>query len=261
MTLSIDDDLIEFLIVTARKAGTEVLRIFHSDFKVRVKEDKSPVTLADERAEAIIRKALEERTPHIPFVGEEAYATGHRPDLSSGTFWLVDALDGTKEFIQKRTEFTINVALVVKNIPVLGVIYSPGNDVTYFGSNNGAFCESKIEGKREIFTRIPDNDGLIVVQSRSHRVGEAEYLKNVNIKKIISSGSSIKFCIIAAGEADLYLRMGPTSEWDTAAGHAILLSAGGQMTQLDDSPFIYGKNDILNPPFIAMGKPRNLAKL
>ena len=254
MTNPLDDALIEFLIAISKKAGNAIMEFYHTEFLVRKKIDNSPVTEADEKAESIIRFALNKRHPDIPFVGEEAYAKGHRPDLSGGLFWLVDALDGTKEFIQCRDEFTVNIALVEFGNPILGVVHAPAKQETYWGSSAGAYLEEKNQGRRPIRTRVPSKNGLTVTMSHSHRADEEEYLKDYNIKERTHSGSSLKFCFVAAGKADLYPRLGTTSEWDTAAGHAILSFAGGQMTGLDGTPIMYGKNDIKNPFFVARGQ-------
>ena len=254
MTYPLDQALIEYLVATAKEAGIVIMEVYNTEFEVRRKSDKSPVTEADEKAEGIIRLALKKRTPNIPFVGEEAYSAGHQPDISGGLFWLVDALDGTMEFIQHRSEFTVNIALVENGSPIFGVVHAPAKKFTYWGWAVGAYLEVEGRGKHAIKTRVPDKDGLTIAMSRSHRAGEDDYLKDFDVKKTITSGSSLKFCLVADGQADLYLRLGPTSEWDTAAGHAVLLFAGGQMTKLDGTPFVYGKSDIRNPYFMAQGQ-------
>jgi len=246
----------DFAVAIARDAGDVIMEIYKTDFDVRSKEDASPVTEADEKAEALIRVRLEDAYPDIPFIGEEAYAAGHRPDISGGLFWLVDALDGTKEFVHKRGEFTVNIALIEEGSPIFGVVHAPAKERTFWGSAaHGAFGADGHSAPRAIQTRKPDPDGMIVVASRSHRSGEDEFLKQITVKDTVNSGSSLKFCLVAAGEADIYPRMGPTSEWDTGAGHAVLMAAGGEMAQFDGSPFVYGKDDILNPHFIARGQP------
>ena len=254
MTNPLDDALIEFLLAISRKAGNAIMEFYDTDLLVRKKIDNSPVTEADEKAENIIKLALNKRHPDIPFVGEEAYTKGHRPDLSGGLFWLVDALDGTKEFIQYRDEFTVNIALVEFGNPILGEVHAPAKQVTYWGSDAGAYLEEKNLRRHPIRTRVPSKNGLTVTTSRSHRAGEEEYLKDFNIKERVYSGSWLKFCLIASGKADLYPRLGTTSEWDTAAGPAVLSFAGGQMTSLDGTPIMYGKNDIKNPFFVASGQ-------
>ena len=254
MTFAVTNEMMAFAVSKAREAGDVIMEIYNTDFEVKTKNDSSPVTEADERGEALIRSSLTDSYPDIPFIGEEAYAAGYRPDIGRGLFWLVDALDGTKEFIQKRGEFTVNIALIEAGVPVFGVVHAPAKKRTFWGAkSHGAFAKDGDSAPRKIKTRTPHDDGLVAVASRSHRSGEDEFLKQLTIKDTVTSGSSLKFCLIAAGEADIYPRMGPTSEWDTAAGHAVLLAAGGQMTQVDGSPFVYGKTNIRNPYFIAQG--------
>ena len=256
MSFSVTTKMMAFAVATARAAGDVIMEIYNTDFDVRSKDDGSPVTEADERGEALIRARLEDAYPEIPFIGEEAYGAGHKPVVDGGLFWLVDALDGTKEFIHKRGEFTVNIALIDAGVPVFGVVHAPAKKRTFWGGySHGAFAADGESPPHGITTRTPEADGLVVVASRSHRSGEDEFLKQFTIKETVTSGSSLKFCLVAAGEADIYPRTGPTSEWDTAAGHAVLLAAGGQMTKIDGTPFIYGKDDILNPHFIAQGRP------
>ena len=256
MSFSVTNEMMAFAVTTARAAGDIIMDIYNTDFDIRSKDDNSPVTEADEQGEALIRARLKNTYPDIPFIGEEAYAAGHKPSVDGGLFWLVDALDGTKEFIHKRGEFTVNIALIDGGVPVFGVVHAPAKKRTFWGAqSHGAFAAEGGSSPHGITTRTPKADGLVVVASRSHRSGEDEFLKQFTIKETVTSGSSLKFCLVAAGEADMYPRMSPTSEWDTAAGHAVLLAAGGQMTQIDGSPFVYGKDDILNPHFIAQGQP------
>ena len=255
MTNTFDKGQTEFLINVAKDAGSAIMELHNIDLKVKHKIDNSPVTEADERAEKIIRLALKKHFPDIPFIGEEGYSSGERPDTSRGMFWLVDALDGTKEFIEGRHEFTVNIALIKFGHPIFGIVHAPARKETYWGSHAGAFKEKKGNKRQAIQTREPDKNGLTVTLSHSHRTGEEEYLKDFNIKQILRYGSSLKFCLIASGEADLYPRLGNTSEWDTAAGHAVLLFAGGRMTRLDGGAFLYGKKDIINSHFVASGYP------
>ena len=255
MTHSLDQGLTEFLIDVAKDAGNIIMEFYSTSFEVRHKIDNSPVTEADERAERNIRLALEKRYPEIPFIGEEGYSSGDRPDISGGIFWLVDALDGTKEFIQQRDEFTVNIALIEFGCPIFGIVHAPAREETYWGSHSGAFNEIKGKKRQTIQTRDPDKNGLTVTLSHSHRANEEEYLKDFNVKERLHYGSSLKFCLVASGIADLYPRLGNTSEWDTAAGHAVLIFAGGKMTQPDGKAFLYGKKDIVNPHFVASGFP------
>ena len=169
MTYLVDKSLIEFLLVISKKAGTEIMKFYNTDFAVRTKIDNSPVTEADENAEGIIRSALKSKYPKIPFVGEESFANGHRPNLSDGLFWLVDALDGTQEFIRRRNEFTVNIALVEFGLPILGVIHAPAKQTTYWGYNVGAYIEEKGQERRSIHTRDANKNNLTVTMSRTHR--------------------------------------------------------------------------------------------
>jgi 3'(2'), 5'-bisphosphate nucleotidase len=248
--------LAETLGKTARKAGAAIMEIYHSDFAVDTKDDKSPVTAADAAGEKIILADLLALTPDLPVVAEESAAAGVIPDISGGIFWLVDPLDGTKEFIKRNGEFTVNIGLIVHGRPLLGVVYAPVLDILYLGWGPGT-CLREKEGLRQaIQCRVPGADGVVVLASRSHATSEAlqEYLKGTTVASITNAGSSLKFCRLAEGDADLYPRFGPTCEWDTAAAHAVLLAAGGDVVQTDGAPFEYGKAPtFLNPSFIAKG--------
>ncbi|MBT3990610.1 MAG: 3'(2'),5'-bisphosphate nucleotidase CysQ [Rhodospirillaceae bacterium] len=254
MTPNFNDDLVQKLRDLTIEAGAAILEIYHTDFEIRSKADSSPVTEADEKAEAIILAGLTELAPDIPAIGEEAYTAGVRPDISGGVFWLVDALDGTKEFVNKRDEFTVNIALIENGEPIFGIVYAPAIAKSFWGGDFGAYAQDADGEQRAISARVPAADGIVVVASRSHRAGEEEFLADYTVKEIINSGSSLKICLIAAGEADLYPRLGPTSEWDIAAGHAVLSAAGGSITQIDGAPFVYGKDNIRNPHFLAKGR-------
>ena len=253
MPLELSNELTKSLLDLAQNAGDKILEFYKSDIQIRQKSDKTPVTEADEKAESIILSGLAELTPQIPAIGEESYSKGTRHDISGGLFWLVDALDGTKEFVNKRNEFTVNIALIEREIAIFGIVHAPAISRTFWGGSFGAFSRDKTNIQKIVARSIP-KEGLTVVSSRSHRDGESTLLESYNVNNIINIGSSLKLCLIAAGEADLYPRMGPTSEWDIAAGHAILTAAGGSLTQIDGSPFVYGKDNILNPSFIAQGK-------
>ena len=246
--------LTDAIVQVAREAGEIVMEVFRSDFEVRAKVDKSPVTVADERAEAFIVERLTALAPAIPIVGEELYAAGQRPDISGGVFWLVDALDGTSEFTKRGQDFTVNIALIEAGIPTLGVVHAPALGFTCWGSPDGAFRKTGDGPIERIAARRPGPEGLVAVISKSHATNETEYLKDAKIAGSVNRGSSLKFCLVAAGEADIYPRLGPTSEWDIAAGHAVLSAAGGSVTQLDGSAIAYGKSDIRNPHFVARGR-------
>jgi 3'(2'), 5'-bisphosphate nucleotidase len=246
--------LLEQLLPVARAAGEAIMAVYASDFAARAKSDGSPVTLADERAEAVILPALEALTPDVPIVSEERAAATGAPTVDR-SFWLVDPLDGTKEFIGRNGEFTVNIALVEDRAPVLGVVLAPALDLLYAGAvGAGAFMEHA--GRRApIACRRPPADGLIVVSSRSHgdEAALARFLAGRRVASSTAAGSSLKFCKVAAGEADLYPRLGRTMEWDTAAGHALLAAAGGRVTDLDGKDLQYSKAGFANPHFVATG--------
>ncbi len=247
----------------AHEAGEVILDIYDQgdDVQVQVKEDSSPVTAADEAAEAVILKALEELSPGIPVVAEEAAAAGHLPDVSAGRFWLVDPLDGTKEFISRNGEFTVNIALVEDGVPVAGVVYAPAKERLWAGvgmTGQPLYAHFVVmnEDAQAIETRAIPDSGAVVVASRRHGSGEAldTFLASYTVADMISAGSSLKFCLVASAQADLYPRFGRTMEWDTAAGHAVLRAAGGAVFAQDGSPLTYGKPGFENPHFYAVGK-------
>jgi len=238
----------------SRTAGKLIMTYFNDGFITSQKHDESPVTDADIAANQLIVKALTKLTPNIPIVAEEDdnSATCHLPPATC--FWLVDPLDGTRAFVRGEPEFTVNIGLIKDGKPVLGVIYAPPQETLYAGEIGvGAFREKN--GRREtIKTREPAPDGLVVVRSKSHPSPKTQsYLDTLNIKENISGSSSIKFCQLAEGSADIYPRFGRTMEWDTAAGHAILQAAGGRVETTDGKPFLYGKPGFENPAFIAFG--------
>jgi 3'(2'), 5'-bisphosphate nucleotidase len=233
------------------------MAVYASDFEVRNKDDSSPVTEADERAEKSIVKALRKLRPSIPIIAEEEAAAGSKVEVNH-TFWLVDPLDGTKEFISRNGEFTVNVALIHRSVPVLGVVYAPALDRLFAGGPQlGSWIE--VQGRRRpIETRPVPPSGLSVVASRSH--GDTalldRFLAGRKTDRVVNAGSSLKFCVVAAGEADVYPRFGRTMEWDIAAGHAVLCGAGGAVTTVEGAPMLYGKPQFENPHFIAWGHPQ-----
>jgi len=251
--------LIEPARAAALSAGTSILGIYAQPFAVQQKADASPVTQADQLAEAIIVERLCDLTPDVPVIAEELAAAGHLPSAAPARFWLVDPLDGTKEFIRRNGEFTVNIALVENARPVLGIVHAPALGLTYWTTGSGVLCQREGGAAEPVAARIMPERGAVVVHSRSHadetRLGA--YIADVPGAERRVSGSSIKFCLLAAGEADLYPRFGRTMEWDTAAGQAILESAGGSVTTLDGAPLRYGKLGFANPDFIARGKPRS----
>ena len=246
--------LLAAVIDIARQAGALILDIYRTDFEVRGKSDASPVTEADERAEGVIVPALNALAPEVPVVAEEAVAAGKVPEVGDW-FWLVDPLDGTKEFISRNGEFTVNIALVHRGVPVLGVVLAPALDRLFAGvAGQGAFVEEAGQ-RRAIACRAEPAEGLTVVASRSHGDAAAldAFLNGRKVADLKNAGSSLKLCLVAAGEADLYPRLGRTMEWDIAAGHAVLLAAGGSVKALDGKPLSYGKPGFDNPHFVAGG--------
>jgi len=240
----------------AREAGAAIMEVYREGPQVRRKADLSPVTEADERAEAIIVAGLQQLAPDLPIVAEEAVAAGRRPDVSNAArFWLVDPLDGTREFIDRNGEFTVNIALIDNGAPVAGVVYAPAIDRLFLGAvGHGAKVIDAI-GERDIRCRMPPAEGLTVLASRSHgdRAALDRYLSDFRVADIVAAGSSLKLCLLAEGVADLYPRFGRTMEWDIAAGHAVLAAAGGSVRDLSGAPLRYGKDELANPDFIARG--------
>lgn len=239
------------------QAGEKIMEIYNSDsFEVMLKSDDSPVTAADEAADALISKGLRAAFPDILLVTEEQSATHSQ---SGDTFLIVDPLDGTKEFIHRRGDFTVNIALVEKGVPTRGVVYAPAKGRMFFTLPDGSSVEEvgpfgDIVGETQpIRVAQSDNEALMVVASKSHRdQATDDYIGKYSVKDMTSAGSSLKFCLIATGEADLYPRLGRTMEWDTAAGHAVLNGAGGSVVRFDDhAPLTYGKDTYANPFFIA----------
>ena len=244
----------ETLVRIARAAGDVVMRHYLAGVDARMKTDRSPVTDADEEAERLILAELATAFPGVPVVAEEEAAAGRIAAVGS-RFFLVDPVDGTKEFVKKGGEFTVNIGEIVDGKPVAGVVLAPAIGRLFVGeAGRGAF-ELTETGMRAIAAREPDADGLVAVASRSHPDPKTdELLKTLPVKGLTNAGSSLKFCLVAAGEADIYPRFGTTMEWDTAAGHAVLAAAGGKVTAPDGTPFVYGKPDFRNGPFIAGGK-------
>jgi len=242
----------------ALAASAAILEIYATDFTSRAKGDASPVTEADERAEAIILTALAALTPAIPVIAEEQAAAQGLSEQVPPRFWLVDPLDGTREFLNRNGEFTVNIALIKGGRAVLGVVHVPALGVTYAACGPGtATRQHGAEAAQPIATRPTPNAGSIVVHSRSHGDESelAAFVATMPQATRMVSGSSVKFCLIAAGEADLYPRFGTTMEWDTAAGQAVLEAAGGCVETLDGERLRYGKNGYRNPHFVARGAP------
>jgi 3'(2'), 5'-bisphosphate nucleotidase len=249
------DRLLPEIVALAERAGAVILEHYHGGVAVRAKADASPVTAADEAAEAVILARLAELTPEIPVVAEETVAAGHVPEIGDDPFWLVDPLDGTKEFLSRNGEFTVNIALVEARAPVLGVVLAPARSQAWWGARGkGGTARDAEGGTRAISVRKAPAGALVAIASRSHRDPETQaFLDQAGVGTCISAGSSLKFCLVAEGKADLYPRFGRTMEWDVAAGHAVLAAAGGRVTTRDGAPFLYRKPGFENPPFIARG--------
>jgi 3'(2'), 5'-bisphosphate nucleotidase len=244
------------LVATAYEAGKAIMEVYAGGFVATRKEDHSPVTAADLAAEKIIIDALADLAPGIPVVAEEQAAAFGLPGDPAARFFLVDPLDGTKEFIARNGEFTVNIALIENGVPVLGVVFLPALDEMYAGLGDTA-CRWRRGGAAEpIAARLPPPGGAVMTISRSHAARELVQVENLgeHVAAAMVAGSSLKFCRIAEGVADLYPRFGPTMEWDTAAGHAILLAAGGSVATLDGRALGYGKPGFRNPHFIARGR-------
>ncbi|UWQ18299.1 3'(2'),5'-bisphosphate nucleotidase CysQ [Jannaschia sp. M317] len=251
----------------ALEAGDKIMEIYQADdFDVRAKSDDSPVTAADEAADAIISAGLAAAFPDAAVVTEEQSET-HNLDVS--TFFIVDPLDGTKEFVQRRGDFTVNIAWVEDGTPVRGVVYAPAKNRLFWTradgqtvEETGPFDKQTVGACTPISVSGPDNAALLVVASKSHRdQATDDYINKYQVSDMRSAGSSLKFCLVATGEADLYPRLGRTMEWDTAAGHAVLSGAGGHVVRFDDhTPLAYGKEGFANPFFIAYAPGVDLQK-
>jgi 3'(2'), 5'-bisphosphate nucleotidase len=248
--------LLPKLVELAGRAGDVILAHYHAGTAVRRKADASPVTVADEAAEAVLLEGLRALTPAIPIVAEEEVAAGRVPAIDAGPFWLVDPLDGTREFLSRNGEFTVNLALVDAGQPLLGVVLAPAAGVVWWGAAGEGAARREGERTTAITVRPRPAQGLIAVASRSHRDPETDaWLRAEQVQETVAAGSSLKFCLIAEGRADVYPRFGPTMEWDTAAGHAVLRAAGGRVVTTDGQPLRYGKPGFRNPAFIAHGGP------
>lgn len=245
--------LLPQVVAIADRAGEAILRHYEAGTTATTKGDGSPVTVADQDAEALILAALKELTPSIPVVAEEAAAAGDMPEVGDGLFWLVDPLDGTREFIARNGEFTVNIALIDGRRPILGVVLAPAIRTAWWGAMGHGATMRDDDGTRTIRARaVPA--APVAVASRSHRDARTDaWLAENKVADIVSAGSSLKFCRVAEAKADLYPRFGRTMEWDTAAGQGVLEAAGGQVLRLDGTPLRYAKNGFENPEFIARG--------
>ncbi len=250
--------LLDEVLVIARAAGREILRVYESDFVVQTKADRSPLTAADEAAHRLIAQELGRLTPEVPVWSEESADIDYARRSGWQRFWLVDPLDGTREFIKRNGEFTVNIALVEGHDPVLGVVHVPVMDRDYYGGRGiGAFRRDGAQPPRPIAVSIPAREPVRVVSSRSHGGDSLQhFLRGVGPHERVAMGSSLKFCLVAEGAADVYPRLGPTSAWDTAAAQAVVEAAGGAVLGPDREPLRYNQGPgVLNPHFVVCGDP------
>lgn len=258
------EDLARLFAAIASEAGVKVMEVYNSDFEHRTKADYSPVSDADERAEEVILARLEEALPGVPVLAEERAS---RDGVGVGgkewdAFLLVDPVDGTREFINRRGDFTVNIALICHGAPIAGAVYAPARKEMYFGGAHAQLIENFAPGEAlrtgvTLTTRAYPAEGLTAITSASHLDDQTKaFVAARNIAAQTAIGSSLKFCWVAAGKADVYPRFGPTMEWDTAAGHAVLAAAGGRVIRPDGAPFRYckGAEGFRNGPFIAWGR-------
>ena len=250
-------ELLQPVVQLSRAAGERILEIYASDFDVEHKADESPLTAADLAAHHCIVDGLKQLTPEVPILSEEDGLPDFETRSAWDRYWIVDPLDGTKEFVQRNGDFTVNIALIDHGHAVLGVVHAPVHDTSYFAAVGAGAWKQEGNGPLESITTARVGDQQRIVASRNHR-GEAvdalmERLPNASD---VSVGSSLKLCMVAEGKADLYPRLGPTSEWDTAAGQCVVEQAGGLVTTTDFAPLLYNtKDDILNPHFLVIGDP------
>jgi len=240
----------------AKSAGEAILEIYKSSFSVTEKKDSSPLTEADLRSHKIIIDGLKSIKPELPIISEEMPLQSYKERKQWTQYWLIDPLDGTKEFVKRNGEFTVNIALIKNHKPVLGIVHVPINSLTYIGCEGvGSKIDDPINGERTIKVKRNPGNSIRIVGSRSHRENTLEtFLTKIKNYELQPIGSSLKFCIVAEGNADLYPRFGPTSEWDTAAAQAVVEQAGGLVLTTDGTQLQYNtKQDILNPHFFVIG--------
>ncbi len=249
--------MIQTVIDIAVQAGNAILEIYKQDFEVEFKSDFSPLTVADKNANAIIIEGLKRIDPSIPIISEENKLTDYSIRSTWTKCWIVDPLDGTKEFIKKNGEFTVNIALVENGIPILGVVHVPVQNITYYAERNKGSYKIEDGNTRILKIRRLAEDGILkIVGSRSHQTPELlEYVEQQKTKfanvDFVAAGSSLKFCLLADGKADVYPRLGLTMEWDTCAGHIVATEAGALVERFDNQqPLLYNREDLLNPYFI-----------
>lgn len=262
MTAKNPDALLDNVIALAVEAGHAIMAIYAQDFSVIKKDDLSPLTEADMAAHHIIVAGLEKLTPDLPVLSEESAAIPYATRTTWDRYWLVDPLDGTREFVKRNGEFTVNIALIENHQPVLGVVYVPVTGVCYYARRNqGAYKQeiARTQPPQNIHIRAWNGEQLVVAGSQSHRSNDFDiFLNNVGNCQVISIGSSLKSCLVAEGKVHIYPRLGLTSEWDTAAAQCIVEEAGGQLTDTALRPLRYNtKESLLNPSFLVFGDTRH----
>ena len=247
--------LIESLVALARTAGDAILEVYATEFDVQAKADDSPLTQADMASHRIIVSTLSKLTPDVPIISEESGLPDFAERSTWDSYWLIDPLDGTKEFVNRNGEFTVNIAFIRDNRPVMGVVHVPVSAITYVGCEGWGAQRRDSDGTTEIRIAAESESPVRVVGSRSHRGASLDaFLENLGDFEMLPMGSSLKFCRVAEGSADIYPRLGPTSEWDTAAAQAVVEQAGGSVVKLDGKPLSYNeKSNILNPHFLVLG--------
>jgi 3'(2'), 5'-bisphosphate nucleotidase len=249
--------LAERVAAIARAAGREILEVYGEAAPAsQPKADESPLTAADLRSHRLIVDALGALTPDVPVLSEEALRPPHAERARWMRYWLIDPLDGTREFLSRNGEFTVNIALIEAHAPVLGIVHVPVTDATYTGiPGEGAWRAVSAAPAQRLQVAVPARSPVRVVGSRSHRGDSLEaFCARLGPHELLAVGSSLKFCMVAEGAADVYPRLGPTSEWDTAAAHAVVTGAGGAVVQLDGRPLAYNtREELLNPHFVAYG--------
>ncbi len=248
--------LLEGVDAMSRRAGEAILEIYDNvDGEVSYKADDSPLTAADLASHRILTAALAELTPEVPVLSEEGASMAYEERRGWHRFWLVDPLDGTKEFIKRNGEFTDNVALIEDGVPILGVVHAPTLERTYLAARGVGAWRRDGDERREIRAAGRGADELVVVASRSHAGPELRaFLAELPSHRLASMGSSLKLCLVADGEADLYPRIGPTMEWDTGAAHAVVRAAGGRVIDTEGNELAYNKENLLNPYFLVLGE-------
>lgn len=246
--------LLDKLLQIADTASDKVMAIYQTDFEVNTKEDDSPITAADIASHHVIVDGLKALTPDIPILSEESANAPWDERKHWTRFWLVDPIDGTKDFTNRTGEFTVNIALIENGEPVMGVVTAPALKEAYWGIKGQGAWKREADGSTRKLQVVEPPEAVRTVASKNHLNQETrDFIEQLGNHELVQAGSSLKFCRIAEGKADIYPRLGPTCEWDTGAAHAVLAAAGGKVNKLDGTPLLYGKEDVLNPYFVASG--------